>query len=139
MQKVVPAASPTAYVAALAGWRRTLVASLRRAVRASGALEEEIKWGHLVYSHGGPVLLIRAEAERVLFGFWRGQRLRQIDERLKPGGKYEMATITLREGETVTPAQAKQLATAAIALNRKLGDPTDVPAMQRSRPKRAAR
>jgi hypothetical protein len=139
MQKVVPAASPTAYVVALAGWRRTLVASLRRAVRAAGALEEEIKWGHLVYSHGGPVLLIRAEAGRVLFGFWRGQRLRQIDERLKPGGKYEMATITLREGEMVTPAQAKQLATAAIALNRKLGDPTDVPAMQRARPKRAAR
>src|SRR5690606_36845288 len=35
-------------------------------------LDESIKWGHLVYQSNGPVLLIRAEARRVLFGFWRG-------------------------------------------------------------------
>lgn len=33
-----PAESPTAYVAALTGWRRTLVASLRRATCAAGKL-----------------------------------------------------------------------------------------------------
>lgn len=48
------------------------------------------------------VLLIRAEDERVLFGFWRGQCLRDIEPRLKPGGKYEMATLVLLEG---TPLQ----------------------------------
>jgi len=126
MKKMTPAESPDAYVEALSGWRRTLVATLRGAVLAAGKLEERIKWGHLVYSSNGPVLLIRAEDERVLFGFWRGKRLRSLDGRLKASGKYEMATIALTEGDTVTAADAKRLARAAIGLNRKLGDPTDI-------------
>jgi hypothetical protein len=94
MKKSVPAESPDAYVQALTGWRRKLVEGLRKATRAAGKLDEQIKWGHLVYFSGGPVLLIRAEDERVLFGFWRGKRLRELDERFKASGKYEMATIT---------------------------------------------
>jgi hypothetical protein len=124
MKKSVAAESPDAYVAALGGWQKTLVERLRRATRSSGALDEVIKWRHLVYFSDGPVLLIRAEAERVLFGFWRGQRLRDIEERLKPGGRYEMATISLLEGDTISPTQAKRLVKAAIALNKRLGDPT---------------
>ena len=46
------------------------------AVLSAAEFDEVIKWGHLVYFSNGPVLLIRAEANRVLFGFWRGQRLR---------------------------------------------------------------
>jgi len=124
MKKAVPAESPDAYVAALAGWRRTLVDSLRKAAHAAGARDERIKWGHLVFFSDGPVLLIRAEDERVLFGFWRGKRLRALDERLKGNGKYELATIELREDDSISAAQAKQLVTAAIELNRTLGDPT---------------
>jgi hypothetical protein len=124
MQKSMPAASPDAYVQGLAGWRRECVEGLRTAVRSTVALEEVVKWGHLVYLSNGPVLLIRAEEERVLFGFWRGQRLREIEPGLKPGGKYEMATLELREGMKLTSATAKKLAREAIALNKKLGDPT---------------
>jgi hypothetical protein len=124
MKKAVPAESPDAYVAALAGWRRTLVDSLRKAAHAAGARDERIKWGHLVFFSNGPVLLIRAEDERVLFGFWRGKRLRALDERLKGNGKYELATIDLREDDTISAAKAKQLVIAAIELNRTLGDPT---------------
>ena len=124
MKRAVPAESPDAYVAALAGWRRTLVDSLRKAAHAAGARDERIKWGHLVFFSNGPVLLIRAEDERVLFGFWRGKRLREIDERLKGNGKYELATIELRENDTISAAKAKQLVSAAIELNRTLGDPT---------------
>ena len=36
--------------------------------------------GALVYFSNGPVLLIRAEDERVLFGFWRGQRLASLGD-----------------------------------------------------------
>jgi hypothetical protein len=124
MKKSTPAANPAAYVASLDGWQLALVKRIRSAVRAAADLEEVVKWGHLVYLANGPVLLIRAEEERVLFGFWRGQRLTDIELRLKPGGKYEMATLELREGMSITPATVKRLTKAAVALNRKLGSPT---------------
>ena len=124
MKKSVPAASPDAYVAALDGWRRGLVESLRAAVRGAAKLDEVVKWGHLVYYSQGPVLLIRAEEARVLFGFWRGQRLRDLEPALKPGGKYEMATIELREGMSLKPATARRLTKAAVELNASVGDPT---------------
>ena len=60
------------------------------------------------------------------FGFWRGQRLREIEPRLKPGGKYEMATLELREGVTIRPAVVARLARQAVALNKQVGDPTKV-------------
>jgi hypothetical protein len=126
MKSSPPAESPEAYVDALTGWRRALVAKLRQSALAAGKIEERIKWGHLVYLSNGPVLLIRAEDGRVLFGFWRGKRLRSIEARLKPGGKYEMATVALEEGDTISAAQAKRLVKAAIALNRTLGDPTNI-------------
>lgn len=126
MKKSAPASNPDAYVAALTGWRRVTVESLREAVLSSSRLDEAIKWGHLVYFSTGPVLLIRAEDERVLFGFWRGKRLREIEARLKPGGKYEMATIELREGDEVPPATVRRLTNEAVKLNEAKGDPTKV-------------
>jgi hypothetical protein len=125
MKKSPAAANPDAYVTALDGWHRECVQSLRAAVLSAAAVDEAVKWGHLVYSANGPVLLIRAEAERVLFGFWRGQRLHDIEPRLKAGGKYEMATLELREGESMKPKVVRRLAREAVALNRKLGNPTD--------------
>jgi len=124
MRKQAAPADPDAYVAALTGWRRGCVERLRAAVRSIPALDETIKWGHLVYSANGPVLLIRAEAERVLFGFWRGKRLRALEPRLKHSGKYEMATVILREGDVLGDTMARKLAREAVALNEKLGDPT---------------
>ena len=139
--KMTPAASPEAFVAALDGWRRELVEALRSGVRGAGSLEEAIKWGNLVYLGNGPVLMIRAEPERVLFGFWRGQRLLEIEPRLKPGGKYEMATIELRKGMTVAPATVRRLVREAIALNEKAGNPQldAKPAAARRKPAAAQR
>lgn len=136
MKKSIPAASPDAYVKALTGWRFDVVQALRASVRAVSALDEGIKWGHLVYHSNGPVLLIRAEEQRVLFGFWRGQRLREIEPRLKRGGKYEMATLELREGMTIAPSAVRRLTRAAAALNKTLGDPTSAakPVAKRRRP-----
>jgi hypothetical protein len=124
MRKSVPAANPDAYVAALGGWQKTLVAQIRSNVLAAAKFDEVIKWGNLVYLSEGPVIVIRAEDKRVLFGFWRGKRLRDVDARLKPGGKYEMATMALRAADRVSPAVIRRLARQAAALNKKLGDPT---------------
>lgn len=126
MKKSTPAPNPDAYVAALSGWQRLMVGKLRRAVLTSVNLAEVIKWGHLVYFSDGPVLLIRAEEQRVLFGFWRGKRLREIDARLKPGGKYEMATMELHEGDKVTARTVRRLTEEAVELNKTLGNPTNI-------------
>jgi hypothetical protein len=124
MERGPAAASPNAYVAGLDGWRRERVEALRAAVRGVDGLTEVIKWGHLVYLSNGPTLLIRAEGQRVLLGFWRGQRLRELEPRLKPGGQYEMATISLAQGESIDPAVVAALTRAAVNLNAELGDPT---------------
>lgn len=125
MQKVVPAANPDAYVSALSGWQRKLVEQLRATVVKAAKLEEVVKWGHLVYFSNGPTLLIRAEESRVLFGFWRGQRLRDIEPTLKAGGKYEMATIELREGMSIADSIVRKLTRQAVVLNEELGNPTN--------------
>jgi hypothetical protein len=127
MKKSVAAASPDAYVAALRGWRRTCVEALRAAVRATPGLNEVIKWGNLVYLANGPVLMIRAEGSRVLLGYWRGQRLLALEPRLRPGGKYEMATVELRSGDRATPMIVRRLTAAAVKLDAELGDPTRLP------------
>jgi len=53
---------------------------------------------------------------------------------LKASGKYEMATLELREGMTATAAIVRKLTKAAIALNKSLGDPRDA-----AKPKSAAK
>jgi hypothetical protein len=124
MKKGAPvAADPDAYVRALRGWRKDVVVALREAVTGAADFEEVIKWGHIVYLSNGPVLLIRAEEGRVLFGFWRGKRLREIEPRLKASGKHELANQVFVKGDVVDSAVAAKLAKAATGLNRKLGNP----------------
>ena len=126
MQKSTPAPNPEAYVASLAGWQHLYVQALRAATLVAAPLQESIKWGHLVYRSNGPVLLIRAEPKRVLFGFWRSQRLRHVEPRLKPGGKYEMATLELLQESPLERPTVVQLVREAVALNAALGDPTSL-------------
>jgi hypothetical protein len=120
----VPIENPEAYVEALTGWQRALVEGIRATVRKSTRLEESVEEGHLFYHSNGPALLICAEAERVLFSFWRGQQMRDIEPRLQPGGPNEMATVELREGDRIDPATVRRLVKKAMRLNAALGDPT---------------
>jgi hypothetical protein len=127
MKKSIAAATPDAYVESLAHWQRAYVAALRAAVKATcPQLAETVKWGHLVYASQGPVLLIRAEDTRVLFGFWRGRNLRHIEPRLRLGGKYDMATLELTERTPLSEASVVRLVEEAVALNASRGDPTAV-------------
>ena len=124
MKKSVAAESPAAYIASLSGWQKRYAEALRATVVDTAPLQEVIKWGHLVYFSNGPVLLIRAEERRVLFGFWRGQRLQGIEPRLKSGGKYEMATLELVEKTPLERSTVVELVKKAVALNASRGDPT---------------
>lgn len=112
---LTPAQTPDEYIDCLGGWQQSYAKALRLAVRETEPkLEERLKWGHIVYFLNGPVLLVRAEPARVLFTFWRGQRLRHIEPRLRPGGKYEMATLELRpETPLVRETVVKLVAEAA--------------------------
>lgn len=115
---LTPATDPDQYLECISGWQRDYAAALRTAVReAAPHLDERLKWGHIVYFGNGPVLLIRAEPTRVLFGFWRGQRLRSIEPRLKPGGKYEMATLELRPDTPVQRETVLRLVQVAASLD----------------------
>lgn len=119
------ATNPGEYIGCLDGWQRAYAQALRAEVLAAcPQLDERLKWGHLVYVMNGPVLLIRAEPQRVLFAFWRGQRLRPIEPRLKAGGKHEMATLALRQDTPLAQATVRRLVEEACRLNRALGDPT---------------
>ena len=126
--KMTSAASPDEYVAGLSGWQRAFVEKLRQTVTAAGDVEETVKWGHLVYISNGPLLLIRAEEQRVLFGFWRGKRLQSIEPELN-----------LREGMNVNTAVARRLTKEAIKLNESLGDPRDAAKSRKTVKRRKAK
>lgn len=126
MEKSKPGLTPDAYAAEFDDWRGEELRRLRAAALAVDGVEEVIKWGHLVYLSNGPVALIRAEGKRVLFGLWRGQLLRETEPRLRPGGQFEMASISLTDGETLDAAVVTALVRAGVALNAELGDPTKV-------------
>ncbi|MEO5492542.1 MAG: DUF1801 domain-containing protein [Sphingomonas sp.] len=117
-------ADPEAWIAALGPWQRPLVDAIRSAIVAAAPFAETVKWRNLVFLCNGPAILIHAEDDRVLLGFWRGKRLCDREPALKPSGKYELANWTFRAGESVDTNQITALARAAAALNADLGDPT---------------
>ena len=124
MAMMGPAAdSPDAYIAALSGWQFDLCTMLRAAVMRAAAFDETIKWTNLVFMANGPCILIRAEQHRVLLGFWRGKRLREVDPRIKASGKYELGNLVMTEAMEITPDQVARLAGEAFRLNATLGNP----------------
>jgi hypothetical protein len=125
MPMMGPAAeTPDAYIAALSGWQRERAAMMRAAIMAAAPFDETIKWTNLVFMANGPCILIRAEEHRVLLGFWRGKRLRDIDARIKASGKYELGNLVMTEATQVVPETVAKLAAEAFRLNAELGDPT---------------
>ena len=124
MRKGPLPASPDEYVQSIVGWQRDRVDFLREIALGVGDCEEIVKWGHLVYMANGPAFLIRAEDDRVLFGFWRGKRMMDIEPRMVGGGKYELRTLHLFEDMEIDAAVAETLIRESISLNASLGNPT---------------
>lgn len=115
--------NPDAYIAALAGWQRARAEMMRAAILRAAPFDETIKWTNLVFMANGPCILIRAEARRVLLGFWRGKRLRTIEPRIKASGKYELGNLVMVEATQVSPDTVATLAAEAFRLNAELGNP----------------
>ena len=115
--------SPDAYIAALAGWQRDRADMMRAAIMGAAPFDETIKWTNLVFMANGPCILIRAEEQRMLLGFWRGKRLREIEPRIKASGKYELGNLVMTEVTDVTPEAVERLAVEAYRLNAELGNP----------------
>jgi hypothetical protein len=125
MPMMGPAAeTPDAYIAALSGWQRERCEMMRAAIRSAASFDETIKWTNLVFMANGPCILIRAEEHRVLLGFWRGKRLRDLEPRIKASGKYELGNLVMTESTGVTADQVATLAAEAHRLNIELGNPT---------------
>jgi len=119
-----PAAeSPGAYIAALSGWQRERCEMMRATIMAAAPFEETIKWTNLVFIANGPCILIRAEEHRVLLGFWRGKRLRELEPRIKASGKYELGNLVMTESTEVSAETVAALAAEAFRLNAQLGNP----------------
>ena len=117
------AETPDAYIASLSGWQRDRAKMMRAAIMGAAPFEETIKWTNLVFMANGPCILIRAEEHRVLLGFWRGKRLRDLDPRIKASGKYELGNLVMTESVEVTAEQVARLAADAFRLNIELGNP----------------
>lgn len=115
--------TPDAYVAALGGWQRDRAEMMRAAVLRAAPFEEAIKWTNLVFLANGPCILIRAEEHRVLLGFWRGKRLRELEPRIKASGKYELGNLVMTEAAGIAPETVGKLAAEAFRLNAELGNP----------------
>ena len=125
MAMMGPAAdSPDAYIAALSDWQLERCRMMRAAIMAAAPFDETIKWTNLVFMANGPCILIRAEAHRVLLGFWRGKRLRGLEPRIKASGKYELGNLVMTEGTDVSAEMVRTLAAEAFRLNAELGNPT---------------
>ena len=124
MAMMGPAAdSPDAYIAALSDWQLERCRMMRAAIMAAAPFDETIKWTNLVFMANGPCILIRAEAHRVLLGFWRGKRLRGLEPRIKASGKYELGNLVMTEGTDVSAEMVRTLAAEAFRLNAELGNP----------------
>lgn len=113
-----------AYIAHHKGWQREVLTTLRNIIRAgAGEIEESILWSQPVFSMNGPVCYLKAFADHVNFGFWRGTEL-EDPEGLLVGDLTKMRHITLRSTNDVKREVFESMVRQAVRLNRDKGDPT---------------
>lgn len=112
------------YIAHFKGWQREVLVALRAIIRQGGGdIEESILWSQPVFSSNGPVCYIKAFADHVNFGFWRGIELDDPDG-LLTGDLTMMRHITIRHVNDVKRDVFEGMVRQAVRLNRDKGDPT---------------
>ena len=95
------------YIAGLKGEQAVIVAVVCKLVRAAiPRISEAIKWGQPVFELNGPVCYVKAHANHVTFGFWRGVDLPDPLGLLEgTGGKMRHTKLTRRADVRMKPLQ----------------------------------
>lgn len=120
----VVAATVDAYVTQHRGWQRDVLASLRSLIKSAVPdIEETIMWSQPVFLSNGPVCFIKAYAEAVHFGFWRGTEL-EDSEGLLTGDLTKMRHIAIKSAKEIKSDVFEAMVRQATKLNRDKGDPT---------------
>src|SRR6266545_2494019 len=77
-----------AYVAGLDSELAAAARRLRELIlSAAPSATESIKWGQPVYEDNGPFCFIKASADHITLGFWRGTEIEDRDGRLEGGSE----------------------------------------------------
>lgn len=114
---------PDEWLADAEAGQQAIISDLRAAISRAADFDQSIKYGNLFFERNGPAILIRHEPDRLIVGLFRGKRMLEIEPALEPSGKYELASVVLRDGETIAGAVMERLAREAARLNDELGDP----------------
>ncbi|MFC1950927.1 DUF1801 domain-containing protein [Chloroflexota bacterium] len=102
----------------------TIVSKLRQIILMTApGVYESIKWAQPVYESDGPFAYIRAYANHVDLGFWRGIDIRDPKDLLEGKGE-KMRHIKFTNTADIDASAISEFVVQAIQLNRVLGNPT---------------
>jgi len=109
----------TNHINELGGWRREMLARLRKLIRdASPDLVEDWKWNTPVWSHNGNVVAIGAFQDHVKMNFFKGAALDDSHSLFNAGLEAKASrAIDVHEGDRINETALKDLVRAAAALN----------------------
>jgi hypothetical protein len=141
-----PAASERApssvdeYIARFDGWRRRVLLQLKELIESAAPQSTAaIKWSQPVWEDHGPFCFMRANANHVTLGFWRGADLTAPQGFLEGEGD-RMRHIKLTSTDSIRRKLVQELVREAVKLNRAEGSPTKLRAkVPRSKRKSSGR
>jgi len=121
----VVAATVESYVSQHKGWQREALITLRSIIKnAAPDIEESIMWSQPVFSSNGPVCFMKAYADAIHFGFWRGTELDDSENILTGGDLIMMRHIAIKSLKDIKADVYEAMVRQAARLNRDKGDPT---------------
>ena len=124
--KVSPLAGQAveAYLAKIDPGMAAIIQALRSLIKtAAPEAAEVVKWAQPGYEINGPFAYIRAFTNYVSLGFWRGATL-PSGAGILAGDGDRMRHMKFRSAADIKPDLISALVREAVALNRKIGDPT---------------
>jgi hypothetical protein len=106
-------------IKALADWRGTMVATIRKLIReADPKIKEDWKWGTAVWTHDGLVCAVGAFKDHVKVNFFQGAALADPHKLFNAGLEAKKTrAIDFHEGDAINKTALKDLIRAAVAHN----------------------